>query len=85
MLIVGAWVLIGELPRAIAAGDEDWWVGLQVTAYYAAGTLPVQLFAGLLFATLLFQNIRGKTFFFRLRFGMNALPLRRLRMLSSTA
>jgi multiple sugar transport system permease protein len=63
MLIVGAWVLIGELPRAIAAGDEDWWVGLQVTAYYAAGTLPVQLFAGLLFATLLFQNIRGKTFF----------------------
>jgi multiple sugar transport system permease protein len=63
VLIVGAWLLIGELPRAIAAGDEDWWVGLQVTAYYAAGTLPVQLFAGLLFATLLFQNIRGKTFF----------------------
>ncbi|MFZ0544227.1 MAG: sugar ABC transporter permease [Candidatus Promineifilaceae bacterium] len=63
MLIVGAWVLIGELPRAIAAGDEDWWVGLQVTAYYALGTIPVQLMAGLLFATLLFQNIKGKTFF----------------------
>jgi multiple sugar transport system permease protein len=63
VLIVGAWLLIGELHRAIAAGDEDWWVGLQVTSYYAAGTIPVQLFAGLLFATLLFQNIRGKTFF----------------------
>jgi ABC-type sugar transport system permease subunit len=63
MLMVGAWLLIGELPRAIAAGDEDWWVGLQVTAYYALGTIPFQLFAGLLFATLLFQNIRGKTFF----------------------
>lgn len=63
MLIVGAWILIGELPTAIAAGDDEWWVGLQVTAYYALGTIPVQLFAGLLFATLLFQNIRGKTFF----------------------
>ena len=63
MLIVGAWILIGELPRAIAAGDEDWWVGLQVTAYYSLGTIPVQLVAGLVFATLLFQNIRGKTFF----------------------
>ncbi len=63
MLIVGAWLLIGELPRAIAAGDEDWWVGLQVTAYYSLGTIPVQLVAGLVFATLLFQNIRGKTFF----------------------
>lgn len=63
MLIVGAWILIGELPRAVAAGDEDWWVGLQVTAYYAIGTIPVQLLAGLILATLLFQNIRGKTFF----------------------
>jgi multiple sugar transport system permease protein len=63
VLMVGAWVLIGELPRAIAAGDEDWWIGLQVTAFYAAGTIPVQLFAGLLFATLLFQNIKGKSFF----------------------
>jgi multiple sugar transport system permease protein len=63
VLMVGAWLLIGELPRAIAAGDEEWWIGLQVTAYYAAGTIPVQLLAGLMFATLLFQNIRGKTFF----------------------
>lgn len=63
VLIIGAWILIGELPRAIAAGDDDWWIGLQVTAYYALGTIPVQLLAGLLFATLLFQNIRGKTFF----------------------
>jgi multiple sugar transport system permease protein len=63
VLIVAAWILIGELPRAIAAGDDGWWTGLQVTAYYAIGTIPVQLLAGLLFATLLFQNIRGKTFF----------------------
>jgi ABC-type sugar transport system permease subunit len=63
VLMVGAWVLIGELPRVISAGDKDWWKGLQVTAYYSAGTVPFQLGISLLLATLLFQNIKGKGFF----------------------
>lgn len=60
MLLIGAWVLIGELPRLIAEGDSDWWEGLRTTIFYAAGTLPFQLLFGLLLATLLFQNIKGK-------------------------
>jgi ABC-type sugar transport system permease subunit len=62
-LMVGAWVLIGELPRVIAAGDENWWKGLQATVYYSAGTVPFQLGISLFLAILLFQNIRGKGFF----------------------
>jgi len=56
-------VLIGELPRVIAAGDKDWWTGLQATVYYSLFTIPAQLLISLLLATLLFQEIRGKGFF----------------------
>lgn len=63
ILSVGAWVLIGELPRAVAAGDKDWWQGLVVTVYYAIGTIPFQFAISLLLATLLFQNIKGKGLF----------------------
>jgi ABC-type sugar transport system permease subunit len=63
VLMVGAWVLIGELPRVIAAGDKNWWKGLQVTTYYSAGTVPFQLGISLFLAILLFQNIRAKGFF----------------------
>jgi multiple sugar transport system permease protein len=62
-LTIGAWVLISELPRVIAAGDENWWKGLQVTVYYSLGTVPIQLVISLVLATFLFQNIRGKGFF----------------------
>ncbi len=63
VLMVGAWVLIGELPRVISAGDENWWKSLQVTVYYSAGTVPFQLGISLILAILLFQNIRAKGFF----------------------
>lgn len=63
VLLVGAWVLIGELPRVIAQGDKDWWVGLQATVWYSVGSVPTQLAISLLLATLLFQNIKGKAFF----------------------
>lgn len=63
MLLVGAWVLIGELPRIIAEGDKDWWVGLQATVWYSLGTVPTQLTIALVLAVLLFQDIKGKTFF----------------------
>ncbi|MBU1661220.1 MAG: sugar ABC transporter permease, partial [Chloroflexi bacterium] len=63
MLAVGAWVLIAELPRVIAAGDKAWWQGLKVTVYYSVGTVPLQLGISLVLATLLFQNIRGKSLY----------------------
>ena len=63
MLVIGAWVLIAELPRVIAAGDKDWWQGLKVTVFYSIGTVPFQLGISLVLATLLFQNIRGKSLY----------------------
>jgi multiple sugar transport system permease protein len=63
ILAVGAWVLIGELPRVIAAGDKNWWESLLVTVYYSIGTVPIQLAISLILAVLLFQNIRGKSLF----------------------
>lgn len=60
LLILGAWVLIGELPRMAVAGDTDWWLGLQATIFYSAGTIPVQLVLSLAIATLLFQDLKGK-------------------------
>lgn len=59
-LAVGGWVLIGEIPMAIAAGNKDWWQGLRTTVFFAAGTIPLQFIFALLIANLLFQNIRGK-------------------------
>jgi multiple sugar transport system permease protein len=55
--------LIAELPRVIAAGDKDWWEGLKVTVFYSVGTVPFQLGISLVLATLLFQNIRGKSLY----------------------
>jgi multiple sugar transport system permease protein len=63
MLLIGAWVLVAELPRVIAAGDKDWWDGLRVTVFYSVGTVPFQLGISLVLATLLFQNIRGKSLY----------------------
>ena len=63
MLMVGGWVLIGELPRVVAAGDKDWWQGLQATVYYVIGTVPAQLGVALVLSVMLFQKIRGQTFF----------------------
>ena len=63
MLMVGGWVLISELPQAVAAGDKDWWQGLQATVYYVIGTVPIQLGVALVLSVMLFQKIRGQTFF----------------------
>lgn len=60
LLIVGGWVLIAELPAAIAAGNEEWWLGLKVTVFYVVGALPVELFLGLAIAVLLYQDIKAK-------------------------
>ena len=63
VLAVGAWALIGEIPRAIQSGDANWWEGLRVTVFYSVGTVPFQLGISLVLATLLFQEIRGKSFY----------------------
>jgi len=62
-LLIGAWILIGELPTLIAAGDEDLWKGLKVTIFYSLGTVPFQLAFSLILALLLFQEFRGSTLF----------------------
>lgn len=63
MLLVGGWFLIGELPVAIAAGDQKWWLGVMNTFWYSLGTIPAQLAIALVLAVLLFQDIRGKAAF----------------------
>ncbi len=62
-LLVGAWLLIGELPTAVAAGDEDMWTGLKVTAFYSLGTVPFQLAFSMFLAILLFQKLWGSDIF----------------------
>lgn len=63
MLIVGGWVLIGELPAALASGDRRWWLGVINTFWYSIGTIPAQLGTALLLAVLLFQDLKGKSVF----------------------
>lgn len=74
-LAVGAWVLIGELPAAIAEGDSDWWEGLEATVFFAALTIPMQFTVALTLATILFENIKGKTFFRMIFFMPYIAPL----------
>lgn len=62
-LLVGGWVLIGELPMVIAAGDKDVWEGLKVTIFYSLGTVPFQLAFSLFLAVLLFQRLAGSEVF----------------------
>jgi multiple sugar transport system permease protein len=63
LLLGGGYLLIAELPNALASADSDVLRGLNVTAMFAIGTVPFQLGIGLALAYLLFQNIKGKSFF----------------------
>jgi len=67
-LMIGAWLLIGELPTVIAVGDEDMWTGLKVTVFYSLGTVPFQLAFSMFLAILLFQNLWGSDIFRMLYF-----------------
>jgi multiple sugar transport system permease protein len=62
-LIIAAWLLIGEVPSVIDAGDKDLWLGLKVTVFYSLGTVPFQLSISLVMAYLLFQKVRGREAF----------------------
>ena len=59
VLLVGAVLLIIEIPTIVASGDEDLWQGLKVTVFFSMGTVPVQLAIALLLAVLLYQKIKG--------------------------
>jgi multiple sugar transport system permease protein len=61
--IVGGWIMVGEVPVIVAAGDPDLWVGLRATLFYSLGTIPFQLSLSLLLAILLFQNLKGSQLF----------------------
>ncbi|MFQ5932512.1 MAG: ABC transporter permease subunit, partial [Nitrospiraceae bacterium] len=74
ILMIGGWVLIAELPKVIAAGDEDMWNGLVNTVFYSAGTVPFQLAIGLLLAILLFQKLAGFQVFRMVFFLPYVLP-----------
>jgi multiple sugar transport system permease protein len=63
VFMVGGWIMVGELPIVVAAGDPDLWVGLRATLFYALGTIPFQLGISLFLAVLLFQNLAGSSFF----------------------
>ena len=63
VFIVGGWIMVGELPVILAAGDPDLWVGLRATLFYSLGTIPFQLSISLFLAILLFQNLKGSSFF----------------------
>ena len=63
MLMVGAVVLIIEIPTIVAAGDKDLWQGLKVTVFFSLGTVPIQLTIAIFLAVILFQKLRGSSTF----------------------
>lgn len=62
-LAIGGYLLMAELPNALASADDDLLQGFAVTVMYALGTVPVQLSIGLILAYFLFQPIRYRAFF----------------------
>jgi len=62
-LLVGGWLLIGEIPMIVALGDKNLWSGLKVTIFFSLGTVPFQLAISLFLSILLFQKLHGTNFF----------------------
>jgi multiple sugar transport system permease protein len=58
-LMVGAVLLILEVPTVVASGDPALWNGLKVTVFFSLGTVPVQLTIALFLSVVLFQQRRG--------------------------
>ncbi|MHB0988159.1 MAG: carbohydrate ABC transporter permease [Bellilinea sp.] len=63
VLIVAGIIMSMGWGKMVAAGDEDFLNSLIITIFYAAGTVPLQLGIGMIFAYLLYQKIRGKEAF----------------------
>ena len=62
-LLVGGWLLIGEIPMIVASGSKELWSGLKVTVFFSLGTVPFQLAISLFISILLFQKLYGSNFF----------------------
>lgn len=62
-LMVGAVMVIIEIPTILASGDKDLWQGLKVTVFFSLGTVPVQLAIALFLAVLLYQKMAGSSLF----------------------
>ena len=66
-MMIGGWLLISEIPRALALGGretEEAMDALSRTAMYSLGTVPVQLALGIGLAYLLFSEITwGKSLY----------------------
>jgi multiple sugar transport system permease protein len=62
-LMVGAVLLITEVPTIVASGDQDMWNGLRITTFFSLGTVPFQLVISLVLAVLLFQRLAGSNIF----------------------
>jgi len=75
VFIVGGWIMVGELPIIVAAGDPDLWVGLRATLFYSLGTIPFQLSISIFLAVLLFQNLKGSQFFRMMYFMTYVTPV----------
>ena len=58
--LLGLFILI---PNMYQSGDSNMMDSLRVTIWYSLGTVPIQLFVGLLVAVLLDQKFRGKQAF----------------------
>jgi multiple sugar transport system permease protein len=63
LLMGGGYLLVAELPQALASADNEMLRGFNITVMFSVGTVPLQLAIGLGLAYLLFQNIRGKGIF----------------------
>ena len=59
LLMVGAVLLIVEIPTVVASGDPALWNGLKVTVFFSLGTVPIQLAIALFLSVLLFHQRRG--------------------------
>ena len=64
MVLIGAFYVISiGWEGMFTTGDAKFLKSLPITLFYALGTVPLELFIGLLLAYLLFQKIQGKDFF----------------------
>ncbi len=63
MIMVGGYLLVAEVPRVLASADRNMLDGFSVTVMYSFFSVPFQLAIGLGLAYLLFQKIKGRTFF----------------------
>lgn len=63
LLMLGGYLLVAELPRMLAEADSNMFGSFAITVMYAALAVPFQLAIGLGLAYLLFQKLRGTTFF----------------------